>query len=267
MHPDAPRGHRVLPLGDAGVQGDLWGPEGDHHGPRYCTWHLSQNVVTNCKAVFGFSSHGSGGNAAFHNFKREWWRICKRSDVHSRDAFDQEWAGLIDIMRTTSNCSAEALAKAIQWLGEPGTASPVSLYAIRTQWAHRWTWAIQTYGCSATSRGEGIFSTAKSTVLSGNLLVSHAVKALEDLDDLAGQNSVTSSIIRRAKQLQMWGSTDFPPLLASIKKCVTPYAFDLMAAQYVLSDHYLYVGRGDGDEHIVHHHGNTSGSGDRKSVV
>lgn len=71
--------------------------------------------MTNGNALFGCGAHGSGGNALCEWFKRLWWRICKHTDISSRDRFDLECAGLIMCMRGTTSCSDAARSKAIQW--------------------------------------------------------------------------------------------------------------------------------------------------------
>jgi hypothetical protein len=102
-----------------------------HH--LLCTWHLSLNLNTNVQPATTKDQ--------FAAIRKEWWKICKNSELLSRNTFDQEWEYLVSIIPLPSTDNADKMQKyktAMTWLDKCKER--------RKRWAARWTWQHMTVG-------------------------------------------------------------------------------------------------------------------------
>lgn len=102
-----------------------------------CTWHLSLNLSTNVQPATG--------KAQFIVIQREWWRICKETDLISRASFDTEWDSLVALVPKPLDGDDEKLRRydvAMKWFAK--------IKERKEQWAARWTWSHLTLGTNLT---------------------------------------------------------------------------------------------------------------------
>ena len=98
-----------------------------------CTWHLSLNLATNVKGV---------ASSLWEQVIQKFWKICKETDLLSRETFDGDFKQLVDMI-PVPQADAEiekkaAYQKALLWLQK--------LSDRKTQWAARWTWQHHSAG-------------------------------------------------------------------------------------------------------------------------
>jgi uncharacterized membrane protein YgcG len=178
-----------------------------------CIWHLYKNVWTHCRGLYG-----EGKKAQWARFIRLWWRLAQETDATARDTWDADWAELTAAV-TADVADSPARAAALTWLAE--------LAARREAWAARWTWQYFTSGCDATQRTEAVNNAVKG-YLSASMLLTNLVAKIDDYNRDVDRRADTRgfNLARRA------ALSPPSPLLDSIRRIATPYAFDIVRAQH-----------------------------------
>jgi hypothetical protein len=165
------------------------------------------------------STSGGGNAAGWKTFSNLWWRIAQETDEAARETWESDWAVLIACI-TRDVAASEAREAALSWLAD--------MAAHRKTWAARWTWSYFTAGCDATQRTEGVNSAVKGYTRASMLLVDF-VEAMDAYNTGVHLRATTRefSLARRAEEATL------TPLMRSIERRVTPYAFTLIRAQHV----------------------------------
>ena len=178
-----------------------------------CIWHLSKNVNAHIHPLYTRNEQG------WRTFMNKWWRIALETDEAACATWEEDWAALIAIFTQDTAASAPR-STALVWLA--------ALSARRESWAARWTWSRFTAGCDSTQRTEAVNSAVKGYTTASMLLVK-LLAALDSYNVSVQQRATTRqfSLARRAEQCPP------SPLLESINGFVTPYAAQLVRAQFV----------------------------------
>jgi hypothetical protein len=159
-----------------------------------CIWHLSQTIIKNAKGnilfvyvrvmfseLYNFFKTivvqlyrililpqgwftGAKSGKAFMQFYGAWWELCKNSDVHFQQAFESEWAKLLNLVPEKNRDSP--------WLRD-------YIYATHTKWCFAWTWSSVTLGVHSTQRCESIHSVIRMLLSNHSTLV-EVIEKLEE---------------------------------------------------------------------------------------
>ena len=133
------------------------------HSKHYlCTFHLSLNLTTNCKAAFPRDERPKTDQKkkgatkdAWWGFKSAWWRLVKDSDQARQATYSTQWVGLKGLVEAQRGGGRDAaVEKALAWLGD--------LYKRREKWAAPWTWGVMTLGIHSTQRAESVHNAFKA---------------------------------------------------------------------------------------------------------
>ena len=178
-----------------------------------CIWHLSKNVNAHIHPLY------TGNEQGWRTFINKWWRIALETDEAACATWEEDWAALTAVFTQDTAASAPR-STALAWLA--------ALSARRESWAARWTWSRFTAGCDSTQRTEAVNSAVKGYTTASMLLVK-LLAALDSYNVSVQQRATTRqfSLARRAEQCPP------SPLLESINSFVTPYAAQLVRAQFV----------------------------------
>ena len=186
-----------------------------------CIWHLSKNLLTHIKPAL-FSALSS-----FDTFIAGWWTICMCSDSSSVTKFSEEWDTLLAPLR--AGPPSPARTAALEWLD--------SLAERREKWAARFTWQTLTLGIHSTQRGEAVHS-AIDRFCSASMLLTTLLQRLDEYGAGVEVRSETRDVLRSLRLVARESTGAVPPILSSAARLVTPYAVQLMSAQWQQSLHY-----------------------------
>ncbi len=97
-------------------------------------------------------------------FYGAWWELCKNSDVHFQQAFESEWAKLLNLVPDKHRDS--------QWLRD-------YIYVTHTKWCFAWTWSSVTLGVHSTQRSESIHAIIRLLLTNNSTLIDVITKLEE----------------------------------------------------------------------------------------
>ena len=202
---------------------------------RLCIFHLSKNFWTHISPLFSDRSK-------FHQVTSLFWRICKCTDANATDSFDGEWDGLIEVVAEYANNTGSKLESAKVWLQQIKMKAPRFVY--------RFTWSQCTYLINSTVRSEAINSAVKVRMAKSNMKLSTLVDNLDEYN-LSSREQKNADAVRLA--LRQLSAPALPVWIDRLRSKVTPYAFELVTAQYTLSVNYAAELLPDQDDVDVWH--------------
>ena len=189
-----------------------------------CVFHLSKNFFDHISKVVK-------DRPSFHSLTNTFWNLAKESDLNSVDTWDEEWGAFVQKFTDSagSTCS-DAYGKALLWLKALGERNKAKKFA------YRFTCQYTTFLMHATVRSEAINKAVKQRVTRSNMKVTDLVKGLVQYNVDARAEREISAIRKATRQYQAAGG--LPPYVECLRSQVTPYAFELICAQAVLSVKY-----------------------------
>ena len=224
-----------------------------HH---LCVFHISKNFWKHISPLITDRSKFNEVNSRF-------WAICKHTDVHSQDNFSEEWEEIVIVISALGD--SRSITNAVTWLHALATRAP--------QFAYRFTWSRLTYLIHSTVRSEAINSALKTKVISANMKISQLLVGVMEYNCDARELK-KADMVRLALR-HLCHSNSFPPWVCialplshptltlppttpalhapqidALRAKVTPYAFELISAQFALSFKYraeAIAGGGDAD--------------------
>ena len=178
-----------------------------------CTYHLAKNFFKHVKPVVREPKEWQKLNSWF-------WKFAKFSD--NRLDVGTEWAAFITHFDNVARGPSKA--DVIVWLEE--------LFSRRKQWMATITWSFTTWGVHSTQRAEAVHAALKGRKLK-NL---SAVALVQEMTEYNEQSRLKKGVDDVRKQLRsLAGLYAVPRFLQSLQTALTPYAYDLVLAQFSLS--------------------------------
>jgi hypothetical protein len=192
---------------------------GAWHGTVHllCTYHLAKNFFKHVHPVISDVKVWRELNSWF-------WKLAKYSDA--RFDADTEWAAFQ--VCVFQHASGPTVGNVKLWLE--------NLYMRKAQWMAVYTWAYATLGVHSTQRAEAIHSAIKCRRMK-NLSAQSLTESLitYNLDSRAMKQvcAIRLSIRQHCSSFLQHSS-----LVAPLATKITPYAFDLLQAQYNMAMNY-----------------------------
>lgn len=166
-----------------------------------CIWHLNKNVLKNCRPFF------TSGDI-FNSFMNDWNSIIYSE---SEKTFEDQY-------QTFQNTWA-AIPRAVQYIAR-------NLYPLRRKFAAPWTNRIRHFGCTSTSRAEGMHAQVKKYIQNSRADILGVCTALK----LAVENQLNQiSII--IEQQKVVNNHRFGLIFSEVKNKISTHALDLVLQQ------------------------------------
>ena len=192
----------------------------------FCIWHISKNLYERLRGLFAFEKKGKAWRSVHDKF----WRIVKNTDVSYRDRIDADWDGLVELVSNSARSNLDGLSDGLAWLNQLGQ--------LKEKFAACFVWGTCTSGVKSTQRAESMHRAIKTNAhLNQKCTLLQLCKQLEDYCIKARDQNDIDAIRHRLRDLLKHEA--LPPLVASLRECITPFAFDLIAAQSSLSVTYM----------------------------
>jgi hypothetical protein len=167
-------------------------------------WHLNKNVLKNCKPIFSTGDD-------FNSFMEDWKSLCY-SD--SEETFDSNYKQFQDTWA--------AYSRAVQYVDR-------KMYPLRRKFVAAWTNQVRHFGCTSTSRVEGMHSQVKKYIRSSREDILGVCTVLK----LAVENQLNQiSII--FEQQKIVNNYRLNPLFSEVKNKISEHALDLASQQVKL---------------------------------
>ena len=182
-------------------------------------FHLSKNFWNHISPIIA-------DRTKFHRLTSLFWKIAKNTDSQSLESFDDEWDSFKNEISSAAT-EGKRCDDALDWLDDLRTKAP--------QFAYRYTWQHLTLLVNATVRSEAINSALKTRAVHANKKLWPLV---EDMDDynVNSRTGKAQDAVRLA--LRQHTTPGLPLWVDRLRAKVTPYAFELICAQYTLSVNY-----------------------------
>ena len=224
------------------ISNDIWA--GSVH--LLCPYHIGLNVHEHCRSTFG------GDLSGWRKFYDMFWVICKNTDERSAESFGAEFQALLRLFESAAEHRwSKSDMEGIKWLKE-------TLFTKASKWAARYTWGMCTWGAHSTQRSESENRIVKTKVNKHSLVtdlaqvfstlflflqgvhVSHKhffwqalVKINREARDKKEIFNIRYTIRTFAQPVDM-----LPPFLQHLRESITPFALDVLKAQYAQARHY-----------------------------
>jgi hypothetical protein len=180
----------------------------------FCIYHLSCNVYTHVHPLF------TGKLEEWKHAHDLFWKIAKETDRNTQCCFDSDWAVLLEYVEGALD-AGEKRDAALVWLRDLG--------GLAKQWAARFTWESITWGVHSTQRAESMQMIVKG-FLKATTCVSQLAIDIEQYNARARHLRAEDDVRKALRQHA--SSVVLPPWAAPWREKLTPYGFDLFAAQF-----------------------------------
>lgn len=180
----------------------------------FCIYHLSCNLYTHVHPLF------TGKPEEWKHVHDLFWKIAKETDRNTQCCFDSDWAVLLEYVEGALDAGVKRDA-ALVWLRDLG--------GLAKQWAARFTWESITWGVHSTQRAESMQMIVKG-FLKATTCVSQLAIDIEQYNARARHLRAEDDVRKALRQHA--SSVVLPPWAAPWREKLTPYGFDLFAAQF-----------------------------------
>ena len=181
-----------------------------------CTFHLAKNFCKHVRPVIRDA-------ADYHKLNSWFWHFAKYSDRR----FDPglEWTDFMTHFTAKANGSTQGDVQL--WLE--------NLWTKRSQWMAVLTWGTATWGVHSTQRAEAVHSALKRQRLK-NVSCIKLIDAMVEYNQVSRYRKETDEV--RSQLRTTANICNIPSLLQPLQSTLTPYAFELVMAQFALSVSY-----------------------------
>ena len=187
-----------------------------------CTFHLAKNFFKHVRPLVSDMQKWRQLNSWF-------WMFAKYSDQNF--AVETEWASFTDAVERAAH--GPTRGDCMLWL--------TGVYCRREQWMAKYTWQTTSWGIHSTQRAESIHAAIKGRKMK-NLAAVALINALHDYNSTSRQRREVEAVRLNLRQLAL---STVPPMIQPYKQRLTPYAVELLMAQYSLSASYQSTPEGD----------------------
>ena len=190
-----------------------------------CTFHLAKNFFKHIHPVIRDVD-------VWKRFNSWFWFFAKFSD----ERFDEQAEWTVFLESFDKHASGNSTGSARLWLE--------NLYGRKEQWMAKYTWSFATFGIHSTQRAESIHAAIKrrrmrnlSAVELIGALLAYNVERREqrDVDELRRDLTNAASLMAT------------PPFLKALQATLTPFAYEIVLAQFALAVKYKSQAA-DGDD-------------------
>ena len=201
------------------VPGAVW--DGATH--FYCIWHLSKNVHEHLRRLF----LGDKNNKAWKKVHDFFWEIVKDTDISAKASFAARWNSLVELVQTTATCRDESqLHEQLEWLRKLGQ-NPEHFAAC-------YVWGTCTSGIKSTQRIEAMQRVSKDYIgCNRRTTLLDLYHKFVNYNVEARDRQLVDEVRKRFRNL--FKSLSMPLLMKHVQSQVTPFAYELVAAQFSLS--------------------------------
>ena len=183
-----------------------------------CVYHLDQNFYEHVHPLF--STNRDGWDTVHNMF----WNLAKRSDVDGCGELTVRFTEIREFVATYG--SGATKAKVLAWLDGV-------LFAKKDMWVACLTWSSFSAGAHATSRGESMNSAVKGFLgdgSSGLLTIETRMDQYNMLKEFKHTCQFHAQLLRSHTQ----ALTSIPMFIAETETYITPFAYQLLCAQFSL---------------------------------
>ena len=189
---------------------------------KLCIFHLSKLFYQHVKPVL------SDDSDIFHKAVGYFWTISKGSDAVQKETFDDAWNELVDYVKKNSKSSDEKISDCVDWLE--------GLREKKHMFVYCFAWETVSLGINSTQRQESAHKVIKQKMWSANLNMQSLITLLEQLNRTSRDYAEIDDV---RKTMRLIGSSDArPSYLNALIDRVTPYALDMLYAQWAQASKY-----------------------------
>ena len=204
----------------------LW-PDTEHF---LCVFHLDQNFYDNVHPLFCNNSEG------WSEVHSQFWRMCKNTEYEMIKSMNRSKDLLLETVQKKGKGPSKD--KAVEWLNDV-------LFARITKWAGAYTAMCFTANTHTTGRDECMNRHVKEIVAAKSSLIElhEGIETYTDMNDHRNAVAVETRLHKQLKQIPA-----YPSWITELTNALTPYAADVVKAQYALSHVYEVTPKPDWDK-------------------